>query len=249
MGGSGMSVQIRFLFMPVLLLLGAMWILSTHPPHEAPNSQPVNMTLPTTIGPWRGEHVLYCHNESCLKETIGVASTLPETCPTCDTPLHPISLPEARMLPADSEFERLLYRRGPGETAFISIVVTGTERSSIHRAEWCLPAQGLDIRSTDYLTIPTPHGDVEVAVLEVSRAGSIRPEAYYLYWFSSGSRFHTSRHGTRLLRMGLDALISGEQHRWAYISVLFRIPGTNRGRSEAVAFATSLAKELYDTSK
>jgi hypothetical protein len=206
------------------------------------------MVLPPVIGTWRGETVSYCHNESCQQEQLSEAGSLPEACRACGGPLQPISLAEKRALPGDTRFARMLYRRGNSESAFVSIVVTGSDRSSIHRPEWCLPAQGYKIRQSRLEHLNTPHGAMAISYLDVTQGQASQAEDAYLYWFSSGNGHHTPRHSTRHFWMALDSLIDGKQHRWAFISVLMHVRHPERQQEMALRFAKELTRTLYQDS-
>jgi hypothetical protein len=235
----------KSLRLPLVALLGTVIMALTGIPQQADEANPVNVSLPETIGAWTGTSMAYCHTESCLREYDAAASQLPTKCDDCHADLHAVSLAEVRLLPADSRFTRMLYRRGPGESAFVSIVITGLERNSIHRPEWCLPAQGFKIKRTLVDRIVIPEGHLDISSLDVGRDGSQQAQAKFLYWFSSGNGHHTPRHSSRLFWMAVDSLAHGEQHRWAYVSILVRTPDAKSRDKTAKRFAENLCKTIY----
>lgn len=210
------------------------------------DTMPMEFHLPQQIGLWRGEDIHYCQVETCLKEVITpVTETEPDVCPECGSDLFAISLAEARTLPKDTRYLRRLYSRSRTETAFVSIVLTGAERSSIHRPEWCLPAQGLVIRSSQNQILRLPSGDRPVASLGVGRKAQSRIEGQYLYWFSSGSGRHASKHTERLFWTAYDAIVHGKQYNWAFVSILIRAPGEAAAGQASRQFAETLCRSLY----
>ena len=129
-------------------------------------------------------------------------------------------------LPPDTSFALRRYEADDGFAAQLSVVVMGTDRSSIHRPQACLPGQGLQIVQTENITVPVGAGVIPAVKLSLrlqqqAPTGERRElHGFYIYWFVSdreltadGSGLHRARADTvRLLR-------TGELTRWAYVSV------------------------------
>ncbi|HRI80904.1 MAG TPA: EpsI family protein [Opitutaceae bacterium] len=130
---------------------------------------------------------------------------------------------ERDILPADTGFSRRLYVAldDPRRQVFLSIVLSGRDRSSIHRPELCVEGQGWTIKTGfahDFRTTLTPDGRLPVTVLRVERAAADGRVAASLlvYWFVNGDRVVPS-HVQRMLRGAWDRLRHGRADRWAYV--------------------------------
>lgn len=147
----------------------------------------------------------------------------------------PISAAEEEILPDDTGFSRKQYfnlddRR---KQVFISIVLSGRDRSSIHRPEVCLVGQGWTQLGSYAHTFDIPAmegGALEVTVLEIERTlrdtngqvirdaegNEVKWPSIFAYWFVGADRL-ASTHLERVLGGALDRLISNDSHRWAYV--------------------------------
>jgi hypothetical protein len=228
-------------------LLAGVVLHRTAPP-EVVDRLPISLTLPTNLGAWRGETIRYCHAESCLETVLTPADRpVPTVCPKCGLGLHRISLAEQRILPESSTFSHQRYRRGR-DTIMVNVVVTGSERSSIHRPEWCLPAQGFRITHTERTAFDGASGDNSAAVtlLDITRPDSPTSgiNGTFAYWFIGNGR-RVATHRQRLMYMAWDALREGRQHRWAYVSLLYAGPSRPKQQArELEQFSEALARDL-----
>jgi len=156
-------------------------------------------------------------------------------------------LPEAQIvrdtLPKDTSFGQRRYTQPDGFWAMVNVVLMGTDRTSIHKPEICMTAQGWqnDAAATHVekvpISKPTPY---ELPVMQmvgslntVDNTGQpVTVRGIYVYWFIDGDRF-TARHSERMWWMARDVVLTGVLDRWAYVSV-FSVcaPG-----QEAAAFA------------
>jgi hypothetical protein len=134
-----------------------------------------------------------------------------------------ISEGERTILPADTQFARKRYQNLDGDEIIASIVLSGTEKRSIHRPEICLPAQGWQNTGSQRISIPLKSGrDIEVTALNIMRPISVNPQktinirGYYLYWFV-GDRMTTPSHFKRVFHTSWDKVFHNINHRWAYV--------------------------------
>ena len=148
---------------------------------------------------------------------------------------------ERAILPPDTGFSRKLYvnLEHPEEHVLLSIVLSGRDRSSIHRPELCLVGQGwtIDSATRHRFAYPgDPAGGFEATVLDVHRhvqgpgGGKVVPELV-TYWFVGDNRVFASQ----AARIAYDAwirVVHGRAPRWAYV---FLQTGAERGRGPAVA--------------
>lgn len=144
----------------------------------------------------------------------------------------PPSQAELEMLPKDTSFAKRHYRSPDGFEVALNVVLMGTDRTSIHKPEYCLTSQGWQIieRETTSVTIGKPH-EYELParlftaerLLELRNGEARRDGAVYLFWFVADGRV-ASGHFERLAKMTWDLLRTGDLPRWAYISCFAPCP-------------------------
>lgn len=187
----------------------------------------VSMALPPRLGDWRGSELRFCHNAACLKEFAREQLKDAGKCPACGAELFTMTLIEYESLPKDTEFLKGKYTNSVGEDVFVSIVLSGRERESIHRPERCLVGQGNSIQKSYVLEAPmVGHTPLGVMVLETTRSLDARTgrrtlNGYYAYWFAGQGR-ETPHHWERMFWLGWDRIIHSVAHRWAYIAIAGR---------------------------
>lgn len=134
---------------------------------------------------------------------------------------------EREVLPADTGFSRktyvsLLDRR---QQVFLSIVLSGRDRTSIHRPEICLVGQGWTItgRMMHAFRRPDdPQARVPATVLRIerefttNRGEKIRVPALFAYWFVGADKI-VATSTERVVYTSLDRLRHLQAHRWAYV--------------------------------
>jgi hypothetical protein len=137
---------------------------------------------------------------------------------------------ERQMLPEDTGFSRKNYisLRDRRQQVFLSIVLSGRDRSSIHRPELCLVGQGWTItgREESRFQWPAnfPASAVPASVLRIERevttpqGQSVKYPAIFAYWFVGADRIVASN-TERVAYTAIDRLRSLEAHRWAYVVV------------------------------
>lgn len=135
-----------------------------------------------------------------------------------------VSAIERELLPADTGFARRTYvsledRR---RQVFLSIVLSGRDRTSIHRPELCLVGQGWTIEQRSHAVFEHPSGGlVPAAVLHLSRevvdARGVRRAvpSIFVYWFVGRDTVATTTAG-RMWRTALNRLML-KPDRWAYV--------------------------------
>jgi exosortase len=133
---------------------------------------------------------------------------------------------ERAVLPPDTGYSTKLYvsREGPNRQVLLSIVLSGRDRTSIHRPELCLVGQGWTINasSSHRFSYPgRPAAGIEATVLRVrrqragARAGLPVPELV-VYWFVGSDRTVPSQ-GARMALDAWNRLVHGRADRWAYV--------------------------------
>ena len=138
-----------------------------------------------------------------------------------------VTLDELKFLPSDTTFGRRAYRDEVDSfEAMLSVVVMGTDRSSLHRPEQCLGSQGVAITSRQTVRIATAVGEMEVlrcnGLAPFSNAkGSGHSRAVFAYLFLASDR-QTSSHIQRHLQTMQDLVLRGEMPRWTGIQCFAR---------------------------
>ena len=124
-----------------------------------------------------------------------------------------VSEAERHVLPDDTLFDKRRYTDEAGDWFQVSVVVGGRSKSSIHRPELCLPAQGFQMTAPRTATV----GDVDWHfVTLVSRA--VRPNGF-AYTFFNQAGYHTSSHLKRIFRDVWDRSVLGRIDRWVMVTV------------------------------
>jgi len=135
---------------------------------------------------------------------------------------------ELAMLPKDTTFGRRVYLAPDGLQIAVSVVMMGTDRTSIHRPEFCLTGQGwkIDQPATQVAHLKL---DGEIGkVLEYNQmlldkelpvaGGNTTPaRGLYLYWFVADGQ-ETPGQMKRMLMMAGDMVRTGKLQRWAYVA-------------------------------
>ena len=143
-----------------------------------------------------------------------------------------VSRAELQLLPEDTEFAKMSYARGHGlwqESVHCSMVLSGKDRTSIHRPEVCLNAQGWNIDATSQQSIKLSN-EIELSVrrLDISRdINGMRRRALYYYWFVSNAGT-TSDHLERILLTARDNVFHRYNPRWSYVSVMASVSEDQR---------------------
>lgn len=167
------------------------------------------------------------------------AIRLPLTLPRYASTNLPISQVELNWLPRDTTYGRMLYQASNGMQILMSGVLMGTDRTSIHKPEYCLVGQGLKIDRQEVASIrieePVPY-DLPVMKMICSREVKLadgtttKQGALYVYWFVADGQL-SADHNKRMMRMAWDLVTTGVLQRWAYISCFAY---ANPGEEEAV---------------
>ncbi len=155
----------------------------------------------------------------------GVNMKLPERVGAFTGAEAGVSESERVILPADTEFAKMLYTSTGGQQINCQIVLSGGEKRSIHRPETCLPAQGWTKKSSEAIPVKLDDGrTLEVMKLVISRPVEIQPgvrkelTSLFLYWFI-GKDITTPYHWYRIFHTDWDRVVHGVSHRWAYVIV------------------------------
>lgn len=185
----------------------------------------VQVYLPSQIEDWVGKEILYCQNPEHQRTYFAEELSSRSTCPDCGAELYMMSVDERRVLPPDTVIHKKKYAHPSGDRVVASIVLSGADRSSIHRPELCLTGQGQSIQRSWVHEVSLPGRDpLRIMVLDMTRrwrdsegVEHVHP-FYYAYWFVGQER-ETHSHYGRMVWMAYDRIVHNVAHRWAYIAV------------------------------
>jgi len=161
------------------------------------------------------------------------------------------------MLPADTSFAGRVYFK-PHSVPFVSsVVLMGTDRTSIHKAEFCLQGQGLHIdeasRDTVHMTRPQPY-DLPVIKILASESGQIdgktvTKKCVYVYWYVTDGAISNDRSGfERMWDMTKKLLFTGVLQRWAYVRYYaFCDPGQEDATYQSIKRLIAAAVPQFQT--
>jgi EpsI family protein len=148
---------------------------------------------------------------------------------------------EREILPADTGYARKSYVAvaNPAQRVFVSVVLSGKDRTSIHRPELCLVGQGWSIEGAKRERFSYPgkaEAKFEATVLRVKREvvtarGRVAVPELVAYWFVDSERV-VATNGGRFWRDAWNRLAHGRPDRWAYVLVQ---TGATDGESAALA--------------
>jgi len=225
-------------FTPHLVLIGLMIItalaLAFTVDVTLSDQAGVRMGLPASLdGGWAGDELRYSHDPENPKQYRVSQLELPNVDPVTGKKLFTMSLAEYEALPKDTEFLKSIYTNAAGKDIFVSIVLSGRERDSIHRPERCLVGQGSTIVNQHFWNVVIPEvieiplegrKPLKVAVLATIRnyrgADGARKThyGYYAYWFVGQNR-ETPSHYARMLWLAWDRVVNSVANKWAYIAI------------------------------
>lgn len=162
--------------------------------------------------------------DSKIARTNSVA--LPLHVPGFEARLANITRMELEYLPPDTTYARRLYALPKeGFSVQASAVLMGTDRTSIHRPEYCLTGQGWNITRQRPMQIringAKPY-DLPVQRYDMSYQGEVNGRVairsgIYVFWFVADGQI-TSSHVQRQWWLIRDLLLHQTLQRWAYIS-------------------------------
>lgn len=187
--------------------------------------EPPEFELPETLPGYSSDEVLYCVNEQCMR--MWTASSLDggsRKCPVCGGELSSQSLGESTVLPKDTRIIKRIYQRpADGVRFLVSAVIGGQSKSSLHRPELCMPAQGY--------TMSNPR-TFEVAgrpFHSIHLLGAGSPPSVLTYTFFNQAGVRTASHTRRILIDTWDRSVHNRIDRWVMVTVSATTPYDNVG--------------------
>lgn len=136
-----------------------------------------------------------------------------------------VTASEREILPPDTGYSRKDYVAvaDPARRVFLSIVLSGHDRSSIHRPELCVVGQGWTIKAVaeHYFSSPGGAGSFPATILYVQREvqtsrGPVVMPQLIAYWFVGGDTVEAT-YWRRLARDAWNRVMHARADRWAYV--------------------------------
>lgn len=172
----------------------------------------------------------------------------------------PVSDLVLNFLPKDTSFGQRKYIGHDRSEILLNVVMMGTDRTSIHKPQFCLAGAGWDIdygvssESSIRIEKPQPY-DLPVMKLVVTKQGvvegrTVTAKGLYLYWFVADNAY-TAQHWERMWWMAGHILKTGELQRWAYVTC-FSIcaPGQEEATFQRMTrFITAAVPQFQTTPK
>lgn len=161
------------------------------------------------------------------------------------------------MLPADTSFGNRIYFK-PGSIPFVaSVVLMGTDRTSIHKAKYCLQGEGLriDEDTTDviHMTLPRPY-DLPVIKTIATQTGQmdgkpVTRKCVYVYWYVTDGAMSNDESGFgRMWAMTKQLAFTGVLQRWAYVRFYaFCEPGQEDATYQSIKHMIAAAVPQFQT--
>lgn len=185
----------------------------------------VRNTLPDQVGAWTGDDLFFCQTMTCQWTYARAELNAHTRCTRCGGELSVGSPVEWSLLPRDTEMVKKIYTQPGFHPLVVSIVLSGADRTSIHRPQICLVGGGQEIAATHHRRIALADGrTTELTVLDLLWRGrtaegrTLSRERYFAYWFV-GPEHETASHWVRMFWMGFERIFKGVTHRWAYLSI------------------------------
>ena len=154
---------------------------------------------------------------------------------------------ERQVLPPDTGFSRKVYVSvaDPSNRVFLSIVLSGRDRTSIHRPELCLVGQGwtIDGSMEHQFSRQGPAKAFRATLLQVEKRvvtqkGEARVPQLVAYYFVGGDTI-AATHWERIARDAWNRVVHGRADRWAYVLL-------QTGDSDGSAAAIRRLQEVLD---
>jgi len=120
---------------------------------------------------------------------------------------------ELNVLPADTRIEKRMYTAADGSWFQVTLVVGGKSKSSIHRPELCLPAQGFQ------MTEPRTASAGGRKWRFITLASKDAPPLGFAYTFFNQEGYRTASHTARIFRDVWDRSVLNRVDRWVMVTV------------------------------
>ncbi len=199
------------------ICLCAIFLFQTQTPNPQ-IAEPPTVEWPKALAGYAVDDLLYCQDEKCAR-TFFASQMMGETnCPACKAPLDGRSLGENTILPRDTTILKRVYRSDWDVQFLVSAVISGAGKSSIHRPELCLPAQGfLMSNPTDFEVAADGSESRPYHAIQIDSPQA--PTALLVYTFFNQEGVHTASHLRRIFLDTWDRSVHNRIDRWVMVTV------------------------------
>ena len=227
-----------------VVLCPLLLFLSVTPSPEI--AEPPQVAWPDALEDYVADDILYCQNEGCSRTFFASHIGGVTNCPACGAALDGSSLGENTILPKDTTILKRVYTSSSGMQFLVSAIISGAGKSSIHRPELCLPAQGVQMSSpTDFDVAGRPYHAIRI---DYQRD----PPAQLVYTFFNQGGVRTASHLRRIFLDTWDRSVHNRIDRWVMVTVRAASPYSPHGvvlsrsydRAEVERFLQKLEEAL-----
>jgi exosortase len=199
------------------------------PPNFFP---PLGRSLVVVVVTGLAAGLIYLGRDMNQDREAGVNMSLPDSLPGYLGFEEAPSEAELHILPKDTEFAKKRYVGSAPVDVRCEIVLSGAAKSSIHRPQVCLIAQGWTIYQEQTIPITLANGhSQEVRVLTIGRKEEGKVfTGYLIYWYVGKDRT-TADNFKRILLTSWDRVVRRVNHRWAYVTISGALPGGSDSES------------------
>ena len=199
------------------ICLCAIFLFQTQTPNPQ-IAEPPTVEWPKALAGYAVDDILYCQDEKCAR-TFFASQMMGETnCPACKAPLDGRSLGENTVLPRDTTILKRVYRSDWDVQFLVSAVISGAGKSSIHRPELCLPAQGfLMSNPTDFEVAADGSASRPYHAIQIDSPQA--PPALLAYTFFNQEGVRTASHLRRIFLDTWDRSVLNRIDRWVMVTV------------------------------
>ena len=166
----------------------------------------------------------------------------------------PATASVTNMLPKDTSLATRRFTASNDFWISLSVVMMGTDRTSIHKPEYCLPGQGWRIDQREAVKIPMAGPpQYELPAMFWTLSNKIQREngqtadvrGIYVFWFTADNEL-TDSHYQRIWWLTRDLLLTGVLQRWSYVSYFaICVPGQEAAAVERMKqFVAASAQEF-----
>ncbi len=136
-------------------------------------------------------------------------------------------------LPPDTSFGQRTYSAPNRFPVAVNVVLMGTDRTSIHKPQFCLTGAGWHIDQTERTTIPMdrpsryalPVTKLTVTRQELNERQPVTWRGIYVYWYVTDKALSGDPSGLqRMWWSARDLLTTGVLQRWAYVTCFVVCP-------------------------
>ena len=171
-------------------------------------------------------------------------------------PMTGLTEDERKILPVDTLGARRMYIDGHSNQVYCSVVLEGSDVTSIHRPELCLKGQGWLLENLRVERLPVaaaPGGGLQISCLDAKMThGNAESRAVFAYWFVGKDRL-TPYHWQRIFLTTKDRVLRNRNARWAYF--LIYAPMTSeqggniqpRSEPETVQLISRFVQDIFPT--